>query len=359
MSPGGDPQALEIIMPLLRRVAAKDCDGKPCTSPIGPGGSGHYVKMIHNGIEQGMMSVISEVWYILTKGLQLGYDEAAGVFEQWNQTPELCNTFLIYIAVDINKAKDQEGRYVLGKIQDKVVQDVDNTEGTGTWSCEEAVRLHVPAANIVSAHLFRCTSAELSQRAADAEVSGHWQPSAIKVSSRDDFIEDLRKATYFCLLLCFTQGLQIIREMDQQHEWHIDYHDLLHVWSAGSIIQAGGIMDLLHKVYSESPSRKNNLLSNGQLGKLLASLLPSMKRCILSALEADMVIPAMSQSLDYYKYSTSVDLPTQLTEAELDYFGNHKFDLKEEHRGEPSKGKHHFEWKPAREESDKSRLYKC
>ncbi|KAI1033845.1 hypothetical protein LB503_010993 [Fusarium chuoi] len=355
LSPGGDPQALEIIMPLLRRVAAKGRDGKPCTSPIGPGGSGHYVKMIHNGIEQGMMSVISEVWYILTKGLQLSYEEAASVFEKWNQTPELYNTFLIYIAVDINKAKDKKRRYVLGRIQNKVVQDVDNTEGTGTWSCEEAVRLHVPAANIVSAHVFRCTSAELSQRAADAEASGRWQPSAMKVPSRSAFIEDLRKATYFSLLLCFTQGLQIIREMDQQREWHINYQDLLHVWSAGSIIQAGGIMDLLHKVYSESPS-KNSLLSNSQLEKQLTSLLPSMKRCILTALDADMVIPAMSQSLEYYKYSTSVDLPTQLTEAELDYFGNHKFDLKEEHRGEPSKGKHHFEWKPAKGESDKSRL---
>ncbi|KAF5540022.1 6-phosphogluconate dehydrogenase [Fusarium phyllophilum] len=312
MSPGGDPQALEVIMPLLRRVAAKDHDGKPCTSPVGPGGSGHYVKMIHNGIEQGLMSVISEVWHILTKGFQLSYEEAAAVFEEWNQTTELYNTFLIYIAVDINRTKDEKGRYVLGRVQDKVVQDVDNTEGTGTWSCEEA-----------------------SQRAADAEASGRWQPSAMKVASRDDFIEDPS-----------SKG---------DREWHINYQDLLHVWSAGSIIQAGGIMDFLHKVYSELPS-KTNLLSNSQLGKQLTSLLPSMKRCILTALEAGMVIPAMSQSLEYYKYSTSVDLPTQLTEAELDYFGNHKFDLKEEHRGEPSKGKHHFEWKPAKGESDKSRL---
>ncbi|KAF4501677.1 6-phosphogluconate dehydrogenase [Fusarium agapanthi] len=247
MSPGGEPQALKIIMPLLRRVAAKDRSGKSCTSPIDPGGSGHYVKMIHNGIEQGMMSVNSEVWYILTKGLQLSYEEAAGVFEKWNQAPELCNTFLIYITVDINRTKNEEGRYVLGRIQDKVVQDVDNTEGTGTWSCEEAVRLHIPAANI---------------RTADAEGSGRWQHSAMKVASKVELIEDLRKVAYFCLLLCFTQGLQIIREIDQQREWHINYQDLLHVWSAGSIIQAGRVMDLLHKVYSESPGQKNKLLSN-------------------------------------------------------------------------------------------------
>jgi 6-phosphogluconate dehydrogenase len=356
MSPGGDPKALEILMPLLRSVAAKAGDGKPRTSPIGPGGSGHYVKMIHNGIEQGMMSVISEVWYILTKGMQLSYDEAAEVFAKWNKSEELRNTFLIYIAVDINKTRDSQGEHVLGHVQDKVVQDVDNTEGTGTWSCEEAVRLHVPAANILSAHLFRCTSAELKKRVADAEASGYpVQPTPIKLSSKDNFIEDLRKATYFCLLLCFIQGLQVIREMDQQREWHIDYPELLHVWSSGSIIQAGGIMDLLREVYGQSSSSKENLLSNPELAKRLAGLLPSVKRSVIAALEADMVIPAVSQSLEYYKYSTSVELPTQLTEAELDYFGNHKFDLVEEHKGEAVKGEHHFEWKPARGESDKSR----
>lgn len=356
MSPGGDPKALEILMPLLRSVAAKDGDGKPRTRPIGPGGSGHYVKMIHNGIEQGMMSVISEVWYILTKGLQLSYDEAAEIFAKWNQSEELYNTFLIYIAVDINRTRDSQGRHVLERVQDKVVQDVDNTEGTGTWSCEEAVRLHVPAANILSAHLFRCTSAELKKRVADAQASGYpIQPTPIKVGSKDEFIEDLRKATYFCLLLCFIQGLQVIREMDQQREWHINYPELLHVWSAGSIIQASGIMGLLKKVYGQSSSSEN-LMSNAELAKKLASLLPSVKRSVIAALEADMVVPTMSQSLEYYKYSTSVELPTQLTEAELDYFGNHKFDLKEEHKGDPVKGEHHFEWKPARGESDKSRL---
>ncbi|KAF5661972.1 6-phosphogluconate dehydrogenase [Fusarium circinatum] len=206
MSPGGALQSLEIILPLLGRVAAKDRSGKSCTSPICPGDSGQRVKMIYNGIEQGMMSVVAEVWDILTKGLQLSYDEAAGVFEKWNQTPEHYNTFLIYIAVDINKTKDQEGRYVLGRIQDNVVQYVDNTEGTGTWSSEEAVRLHIPATNIVSAHLFRCTSAELSQRAADDEASRRWQPSAMKVASKVDFYRRSAESDLFLSIAVFHAG---------------------------------------------------------------------------------------------------------------------------------------------------------
>ncbi|RGP73157.1 6-phosphogluconate dehydrogenase [Fusarium longipes] len=335
MSPGGNPEALEVLMPLLRSVAAKNGDGKPRTSPIGPGGSGHYVKMIHNGIEQGMMSVISEVWHILTKGMQLSYNEAADVFAKWNESEELRNTFLIYIAVDINRNRDAQGEHVLTNIQNKVARDVENTEGTGTWSCEEAVRFHVPAANILSAHLFRCTSSELKKRTADAQASGHpIQPSPIITSSKEGFIEDLRKATYFGLLLCFIQGLQIIREMDQQREWDIDYPELLHVWSSGSIIQAGGIIDILRKIYRQSSSSKENLLSNPELAQLLASLLPSVKRSVITALEADMVVPSVSQSLEYYKYSTSVDLPTQLTELELDYFGSHKFDLRRGSQGQ-------------------------
>ncbi|KAG8672126.1 hypothetical protein FPOAC2_05494 [Fusarium poae] len=334
MSPGGDPKALEIIMPLLRSVAASNGDGKPRTSPIGFGGSGHYAKMIHNGIEQGMMSVISEVWYILTKGIKLSCDEATDIFTQWNKSDELYNTFLIYIAVDINRTRDSQGEHVAGHVQDKATQDVHNTEGTGAWSCEEAVRLHVPASNIVSAHLFRCTSAELRKRVAEAEASGcPIQPTTIKVNSRDDFIEDLRKATYFCLLMCFVQGLQVIREMDQQREWHIDYPELLRVWSSGTVIQAGGIINLLRKVYGQSTT-KENLLSNHELLNQLAGLLPSVKRSVIATLEADMVVAAISQSLEYYKYSTSVQLPTQLTESELDHFGKHKFDLKKEDKGE-------------------------
>ncbi|CEI61513.1 hypothetical protein FVEN_g9396 [Fusarium venenatum] len=334
MSPGGDPKALKIIMPLLRSVAASNGDGKPRTAPIGSGGSGHYAKMIHNGIEQGMMSVISEVWYILTQGIKLSCDEATDVFTKWNKSDELQNTFLIYIAADINRTRDSHGEHASGNFQDRTTQDVHNTEGTGAWSCEEAIKLHVPASNIVSAHLFRCTSAELRKRVAEAKASRcPIEPKPIKVGSKDDFIEDLRKTTYFCLLLCFVQGLQIIREMDQQREWHIDYPELLHIWSSGSIIQARGIINLLRKVYGQS-SMKQNLLSNPELSSQLAGLLPSVKRCVIAAVEADMVVAAMGQSLEYYKYSTSVQLPTQLTESELDYFGKNKFDLKKEDKGE-------------------------
>ncbi|KAH7216954.1 6-phosphogluconate dehydrogenase [Fusarium redolens] len=358
MSPGGDPQALEIIMPLLRTVAAKDRDGKPCTSPNATASWQEHPYLLVDKIPHCTAEEFRAVWHselptypkdrTSKKGwkwpsrVQLQYDK----YKLWESLRnEAAQVFW------------RELRLAFGHMQLTNKFLVTSKNAIGTSRCIRLRELACEKANIVSAHLFKCTSAEFDQRAADAEASGRRvQPSAMKVAPRDDSIEDLRQATYFCLLLCFTQGLQIIREMDQQRQWHINYQELLHVWSAGSIIQAGGIMDLLHKVYSESPGQKNNLLSNSTLENQLTNLLPSMKRCIIAALESDMVIPAMSQSLEYYKYSTLVDLPTQLAEAELDYFGNHKFHLKEEHRGEPSKGKHHFEWKPAKGEPDRFRL---
>ncbi|KPA39047.1 6-phosphogluconate decarboxylating [Fusarium langsethiae] len=312
MSPGGDPKALEILMPLLRSVAASGVNGKPRTSPIGPGGSGHYVTMIHNGIEQAIISVISEVWYILIKGIQLSCNDAADVLTKWNMSDELQNTHIIQMGVGINRTQESQGEHVLRNGRHKVARDA-NTEEMGAWLCEEAVRLHVPAMNMVSAHFFGCTSAGLKRRVADAESSGHPnQPIPIKVGSKNDFIVDLRKATYFCLLLCFVQGLQVIREMDQQREWHIDYPEVLHIWSSSSTIQTGGIINLLKKVYGQSFSPKENLLSNPALADQLASLLPSLKRTVIAAIEADAAVPTMSQSLEYYKYSTSGQLPTQL-----------------------------------------------
>ncbi|PNP57738.1 hypothetical protein FNYG_15197 [Fusarium nygamai] len=163
--------------------------------------------MVHNSIEQGMMSVISEVWYILIKGLQLSYEEAASICEKWNQSQELFNTFLIYIAVVIDKTKDSKGRYVFGRVKDKLFQDVDNTEGTGTWSCEEAVRLHVPAATILSAHLFRCASADLDKRVANEKASEYCvQPTEMNVNPREDFIEDRRQPTNLLLLFAMIRS---------------------------------------------------------------------------------------------------------------------------------------------------------
>ncbi|KAI1857627.1 hypothetical protein JX265_011042 [Neoarthrinium moseri] len=349
MSPGGNAEALEKVMPFLRTMAAKDKDGRPCTSPVGPGGSGHYVKMVHNGIEQGMMSVIAEIWLILTHGLDLDNEEVATIFKSWNESGPLNNCFLIAIGVDIERAKGEYGQHVLSEVQDKVVQDVDEEEGTGTWTCEQAVTLHSPAASILSAHLFRCASAHLKRRMENVtSASGGVKAQKLSVKSKDDFVKLLHNTTYFCFLACFAQGLDLIREKDKKEGWNLDYRKILQLWRGGCIIQADHIADLLDGMYKRPDHDPDNILGNAEVGTELSKLYPMIKKVVLTAIEADTFVPSISQSLEYYKYETSTELPTQFMEAQLDFFGQHMFDKQSDPVGGPEKGKHHFEWKPAK-----------
>jgi len=351
-SPGGSDEALDKVMPFLKHIAAKDRKGRPCTNKVGPGGSGHYVKMVHNGIEQGMMSVICEIWYIMNHCLDMEYPEIADVFESWTNEKDgpLFDNFLVGIGVDICRTKDDQGQYVLATVKDKVVQDVDESEGTGTWSCEEGVRLHVPFPTIATAHLFRLASADQARRIAiQKSFGGGVKPGNIKLDkSKDEFIKDLKMATYAGFLMAFAQGLHIIKKADAEHEWKIDYVNIMQLWRGGCIIQSDYITDLLQRVYERDDHDDDDLLSNKEIGDELGKCYPSLKSVVLKSIEADAFVPSLSASLEYYKYSSSTELPTQFMEAELDYFGGHMYDLKDEDPGKPVTGSHHYEWKPAR-----------
>lgn len=349
MSPGGSKEALDKAMPFLRTIAAKDKNGKPCTVEVGPGGSGHYVKMVHNGIEQGMMSVIAEVWMILTTGLGLKEEEVASIFKQWNSEGPLHDCFLVAIGVDIEKAKGKDGQHVLSTVRDKVVQDVDEEEGTGTWTCEEAVNLHVPAPTLLSAHLFRCASADLAERIKHRQATGSkFDAQPLNVQDKQAFIKTIHKATYFCFLACFAQGMDVIRAKDRQKAWGLDFSEIMQLWRGGCIIQADHITDLIDGVYQRHGHDKHDMLANEEVGRELATNWPAAKEVVLKAIEADAFVPAISQSIEYYKYMTSASLPTQFMEAQLDFFGQHMFDTKDDPVGGPEKGKHHFEWRPAK-----------
>lgn len=350
ISPGGDEEGLKKVMPFLRQVAAKDKEGRPCTVPVGPGGSGHYVKMVHNGIEQGLMSILCEAWGIMRNGLGMKYEEIADVFEGWNKGGPLSVNFLDNIGVDINRMKDGDGEYVLADIRDKVVQDVDESEGTGTWTCEELARLHIPGPTIAAAHLFRCGSADAAAREAVKKAfSGSQSPTRMEMGqNQEETLKMLEDATYSCFLMAFCQGLHLIKAASKDFDWNIDFSSILQLWRGGCIIQSDYIVDLLQDVYSQKDVKESNLLCSPGIAKELTRCFPGLKKTIAKSIESDQYVPALSASLEYYKYMSSTDLPTQFMEAELDYFGNHMYDLKSEPLGKPVKGKHHFEWKPAK-----------
>jgi 6-phosphogluconate dehydrogenase len=332
LSPGGDKKGLELVMPLLEKIAARDSKGNACVAMMGPGGSGHYVKMIHNGIEQGMMVALGEAWGIMHHDLEMSYEEIADEFKRWNDDGELKGNFLIDIGVDICRTQDPESKKpVLDEIKDKVVQDVDESEGTGFWTCEEGFKLHIPMPTIVAAHTFRIASADANRRKANFDAAGHAiaETKKIEVDDRKRFLEDIRLAVYAAFLASFVQGLKLLAKAGNTNFWKLDFIKIIGIWRGGCIIRSEAISELLLEVYGKADdSDIDDLLSSPKIEKEFAKAYPSLKNVLIRSLEADAVVPTLAATLEYLKYSTTKkNLPTVFVEAELDYFGHHNFDL--------------------------------
>ena len=371
MCPGADDETLDLVLPTLRKVAAKDPQGTPCVGRVGTGGAGHYCKMIHNGIEHGMMSAIAEAYSIMRIGFGMSLDEIGDVFEAWNKEGELKGTFLIWISRDICRTKDPKtGERVLDTVEDKVVQDYTGEEGTGIWSNLEAVDKHVPAPTMTTAHYFRIASGDRRQRAFIQQAFGigsgkpneehtHvFPPQKLEgVSDRKAFVEDLRMAVYTACLAAYCQGMVVISKADKENHFNVNYAELLQIWRAGCIIQADYISEkLLQPIYSNRTSKSSdtNPLYEPSVAADLKRGFPSLKKVVVKSMEGDHVIPALSATLEYLKYQTSTDLiGAGFYEAQLDYFGSHMYDRKgDDPEGLPTEGKHHFEWKPVDAENE-------
>ncbi|KAJ5646865.1 hypothetical protein N7490_003237 [Penicillium lividum] len=363
LSPSGDAKALELVMPLLQRYAAKDPKtGTPCVTRIGPGGSGHFVKMVHNGIEGGMLSALAEAWSFMHYGLGMGYEEIGDVFAKWNSEGELRGNFLINIGADILRTKrtmkgDGHGEgignsgYVLDDVLDKVVQDDDGTEGTPLWSLMESAARHVSCPTLAAAHYMRIASGNRQER---VQVSKKLQmpsprPIINSQSSNEAIIEKLRLAVYSSFLSSFCQGLELISRASDDEGWNIDLGSCLQIWRAGCIIKSDYIADLLQPPLSGKTSMSNMKFIDAVSTELHNSF-GALKDIVIEGTRSDQYMPAISATLDYLKYESGLVLPTKFMEAQMDYFGAHCYNkpgVAGEDPGPVMKGPHHYEWKVA------------
>lgn len=224
------------------------------------------------------------------------------------------------------------------------------------WSNQEAIQHHVPAFTLNVAHAFRLASAYRGDRLkANKIMGGGFPPKQLNIQDKKSFIEDLRQATYASCLASYIQGMHLISRADQAHEWNINYGNIWKIWRAGCIIKADYISDeiLAPVLLSTSLKAENmHLLFQKRVATDIRRTYPALRRIVSKVIETDQVAPALSATLEYYKVITGIDLPTAFYEAELDYFGSHMFDKKGEKGTDgPLEGKHHFEWKPARTQS--------
>ncbi|QGA14965.1 hypothetical protein EYB26_002621 [Talaromyces marneffei] len=362
LSPGGDKQAVEQVLPFLELYSAKDKKtGKPCVTYIGPRGSGHYVKMCHNGIEGGLLSTTCEAWDMMHKGLGMSFDEIGDVFKEWSSHGELRNTFLLNIGVDICHRKksargdgrgegvDPAGGYVLDDVLDKVVQDDDNTEGTPLWSIMETALRHVSSPSLATAHYMRIASGNRNQRVRVAKKLDLPAPKRMDVQDKKDFLEKLRRAVYASFLCSYCQGLELIARASADEGWGVDLGKCIQIWRAGCIIQSEAIADMLQPILAQDVQIMNIKLID-EVSRDLRDNFEPLKEVVLRGTEFDACMPSLSASLEYLKYEGSTNLPTQFMEAEMDYFGAHAFNKPckpGEDPGPVKKGPHHYEWKPA------------
>ena len=326
--PGGPREAWDIIAPIFTKIAAQ-VDGEPCCRYMGPDGAGHYVKMVHNGIEYGDMQLISEAYAILTRVLGLPPEELHRVFDQWN-TGDL-DSFLIDITSHIFARRDGEGEgYLVDKVLDKAAQ-----KGTGKWTIMSALDLGVVVSTINAAVEARITSAMKDQRVAASKIlSG--PPEKPFEGDRQGLIDAVRDALYASKIVSYAQGMDLLSAAGKQQNWNLSFGDIATIWRGGCIIRAR-FLDRIKEAYDRDASL-SNLMLDGYFTDALSKNQPNWRHAVATAASYGVAVPAFSASLAYFDSYRQARLPANLIQAQRDYFGAHTY----ERTDKP--GAFHTEW---------------
>src|SRR5437660_1390942 len=312
LMPGGSKESWEAIKPVFEAIAAKS-DSGPCVTHVGPDGAGHFVKMVHNGIEYGDMELIAEAYEMLRKGLGADAEELAKIFDEWNRGP--LESFLIEITAHIFRVKDPEtGAPLVDKVLDKAGQ-----KGTGKWTEQAASALPVPLPTIAAAIDARVLSSMKEERVAAAKMFA--APKIPPVP--DTFIDDVHDALYASKICSYAQGMALIQAGSAEWKWNIEMREMARIWKAGCIIRAK-FLDVIMRAYERKPTLPNLLLDE-EFSKRVRDSQPAWRRAVSLAQSSGIAVPAMSASLAYFDAYRSAELPQNLTQAQRDYFGSHTY----------------------------------
>jgi 6-phosphogluconate dehydrogenase len=323
--PGGSKAAWEHLKPIFQTISAKVEDGSPCCDYVGPAGSGHFVKMVHNGIEYGDMQLISEAYYLMKKHLGLNNQEIADTFEEWNKGD--LDSYLIEITRDIFRKKDEEsGEYVLDLIVDAAGQ-----KGTGKWTVVNGLDLGAPVTLIGEAVFARTLSSQKDQRVIASKIL-KGPPAVAFTGDRKQFLNDIRDSIYASKIVSYAQGYVLMAQAAKEFKWELNYGGIALMWRGGCIIRS----KFLGKIKEAFDKNRNleNLLLDDFFTQKISNAQAGWRRVAAAAVMNGYPIPALSTALAYFDGVRQANLPANLIQAQRDYFGAHTYERVDKPRGQ-------------------------
>lgn len=321
--PGGSPAAWPHVKPIFQAIAAKVEDGTPCCDWVGRDGAGHFVKMVHNGIEYGDMQLISEAYQIMRELLGMSAGEMHDVLKKWN-TGDL-NSYLIEISRDILAYKDADGLPLVDKILDTAGQ-----KGTGKWTSVTSLDLGIPLTLISEAVFGRCLSAIKEERLAASKILTRPKPKF--TGDKQAFLNDLEKALYASKIVSYAQGFTMLRSAAEEYKWDLSYGGIALLWRGGCIIRSA-FLGKIKEAFDKNPALSNLLLDPFFKNKM-DSAQDAWRRVISTAVLNGIWVPAFSTALNYFDGYRNSRLPANLLQAQRDYFGAHQYERVDKPRGE-------------------------
>jgi 6-phosphogluconate dehydrogenase len=329
MMPGGSPAAWPFLKPIFQSIAAKVDDGSPCCDWVGEGGAGHYVKMVHNGIEYGDMQLICEAYALMKDGLGMTADEIGEVFREWNKGD--LDSFLIEITGNILAFKDTDGSPLVDKILDTAGQ-----KGTGKWTVVDSAELAQPVTLIAEAVYARCVSAMKEERVKASKIL-HGPSQRISVD-RAKFVEDIRKALYASKIVSYAQGYMLMQAAAKEYGWNLNYGGIALMWRGGCIIRSR-FLGKIKEAFDKNPAL-SNLLLDEYFTHEISRCQEGWRHAVSQAALHGIPVPAFSTALAFFDGYRSARLPANLLQAQRDYFGAHTYERVDQPRGKFS----HTNW---------------
>ncbi|MCF6765573.1 decarboxylating NADP(+)-dependent phosphogluconate dehydrogenase [Thiotrichales bacterium 19S3-7] len=321
LMPGGNAKAWPVIKEIFQSIAAKTEDGEPCCQWVGDGGSGHFVKMVHNGIEYGDMQLICEAYHLMKNLNQMTNQALSDTFKAWNQTA--LDSYLIEITANILSFKDKNGHYVVDQILDTAGQ-----KGTGKWTGINALDLGVPLTLIGESVFARCLSALKESR---VKAESFYMDKQLIHKERVE-VDAIRGALLFAKVISYAQGYMLMTEAAKHYGWKLNYGGIALMWREGCIIRSV-FLEHIKKAYDKNPDLEN-LLFDDYFKTILTNELKSMRQVAAAAVQSGIAIPAMASAISFFDGFITGRLPANLLQAQRDYFGAHTYERTDKQRGE-------------------------